>query len=115
ADVGHDPFVASLDEPIVVELGGVGLDAFELAFDHREQGAQRLTLVGVADAVQGGQQLVQPLRHQQAHGPISVSAIAAGLINSSSAGVVVRDTASQCAPNAGTAVDAVSAGTGSSV
>ena len=51
AQVGHDPLVAGLDEPVVVEAADVGFDAFQLGLDDAQQRAQRLALVGVAQAV----------------------------------------------------------------
>ena len=89
ADVGDDPVLARLDEPVTVERRHVAFDALELALDDCEQCPQRLALVDVAIAQERGQQEVQPLRHQQAHGVISVSVTPAGLTNSSSAGSCV--------------------------
>ena len=86
ADVRHDPFVAGLDEPVVVEDRDVLLDALELALDHAEQRAQRLALIGVAQAVDRREELVEALGHQEAHGAISSTTTPAGLISSSSAG-----------------------------
>ena len=93
ADVGDDPFVAGLDEPVVVEHRGVGFDALELSLDHREQG-RSAPLFEIAVAQEGRQQPIEPLGHQQAHGFISVSVMPAGLISSSSAGSSVAEAGS---------------------
>ena len=43
-DVGHDPVLAGLDEPVVVELVDVVLDQIDLLADDAQQGAQRVAL-----------------------------------------------------------------------
>ena len=59
ADVGHHPVLAGLDEPVLVELGDVVFDDVHLLGDHLQQGAQRIALLGVAQAVDGRQQVVE--------------------------------------------------------
>ena len=60
ADVRHDPLLAGLDEPVVVEPLDVGLEDAQLLLDDRQQRAQLVAaLVRVAVAVDRGQQPVQ--------------------------------------------------------
>ena len=60
ADVRHDPLLAGLDEPVVVEALDVGLEDPQLLLDDRQQRAQLLAaLARVARAVDGGQQPVE--------------------------------------------------------
>ena len=57
--VRHQPVLAGLDEPVVVELvDGVGQD-LALLLEHGEQAAQRVPGVGIAPLVDPGQQFVQ--------------------------------------------------------
>ena len=61
ADVRHDPILRRLDEPVVVELANVLLDDGDLLADDGQQRLERVALVGVADAVDGRQQIVQAI------------------------------------------------------
>ncbi len=47
-NVGHDPFVAGLDEPVVVQLPDVVLDQLHFAVHQVEQRTQRVALGRVA-------------------------------------------------------------------
>ena len=56
ADIGRHPVGAGLDELVVVELLDVLLERGELLGEGRDQRAQRLALLGVAQAVDRRQQ-----------------------------------------------------------
>ncbi len=68
AEVGDDPLVAGLDEPVVVEPGDVVLDQPQLVLDHGQQRPQRLPLCRVALAVDRGEQVVEAFGGRRAHG-----------------------------------------------
>ena len=57
-EVGDEPVLAGLDEPVVIELGDVRLERGDLVADHAEQGPQRTADVGVAQPVEGWQEVV---------------------------------------------------------
>ena len=59
ADVGHEPIDGRFDEPVVVQFIDVGFDGLQLFTDHRQQRAQRLTLIGIAQPIERGQQVVE--------------------------------------------------------
>jgi hypothetical protein len=50
-NVGHDPFVAGLDEPVVVQLADVVLDQLHFAVHQVQQRTQRIALGRVAQPV----------------------------------------------------------------
>ena len=60
-DVGYHPIFTGLDEPVVVEPGDVFLDHIDLFRDYPQQGLERLALFRVADAMDSGEQFVQPI------------------------------------------------------
>src|SRR2546429_6788938 len=62
ADVGHDPFGARLDELIVVELCHILFEHIDLLGDDREKSLERLALLRIAQAINGGQERVEFLR-----------------------------------------------------
>ena len=59
ADVGDDPGVAGLDEPVLVELLDVALDELALALEDVQQRLERVAVLDVAGAVDRRQQLVE--------------------------------------------------------
>ena len=60
-EVGHQPVLARLDEPVVVHPGDVRLEHRDLVADHSEQGLQRPVHLGVAELVESGQEGVEPV------------------------------------------------------
>jgi hypothetical protein len=62
SDVGHDPIVSGLDEPIFVQAGDVLFRDDHLLRYDTQQRLERVVLVGVAQAVNYGNQLVQAVR-----------------------------------------------------
>jgi hypothetical protein len=56
---GTTPVLRGLDEPVVVELVDVVFDHIDLLGDHVQQRLQRVALVGIAHAMDRGQQRVQ--------------------------------------------------------
>ena len=83
ADVGRDPVGAGLDELVVVELLEIFLENTDLPVDEGEQLAERFALLGVANAVDRRQQVIEPIGIVT-HG-ITSRAIGAGSRVSSSA------------------------------
>ena len=59
ADIGHDPVLARLDEPVFVEAGDVLFDHADLLGDDAQQRAQRRALIGVAQPVDDGDEIVE--------------------------------------------------------
>ena len=59
ADIGRHPRRTGFDELVVVELVEVFLHGRDLFSDDGEQLAQRVALLRIADAVDGGQQFVE--------------------------------------------------------
>ncbi len=78
ADIRRYPFLARLDEPVLVEPFDIGVQGVELIFEDRHQRAERLALSAVTDAIHGGQQVVEAAG-RRAHDCISVKVIPAGL------------------------------------
>ena len=68
ADIGGHPMIAGLDELVVVELLDILFERLELRRDQRDQRAQRVALLLVANAVDRGQQRIQALGVEGAHG-----------------------------------------------
>ena len=64
-EVGDEPVLAGLDEPVGVELGDVRLERGDLIADHAEQGLQRAADLGVAELVEGGQEAEGVVGHQR--------------------------------------------------
>ena len=61
ADVGDHPVGAGLDEPVLVERGDVLLDDVHLLGDDAQEGLQRIALIGVAEPIDDGNQLVEAI------------------------------------------------------
>ena len=59
ADVRHDPVLARLDEPVLVELGDVFLDEVHLLGDRAQQIAQRVAMFLVALAIDDRKEVEQ--------------------------------------------------------
>jgi hypothetical protein len=59
--VGNDPIVAGLDEPVVVGTPEVVFDHAGLLVDHSQQRAQRKALVGVPHPIDDRQQLIEAI------------------------------------------------------
>jgi hypothetical protein len=59
--IGNYPWLAGLDEPVVVETIDVPLDDRDLLRDHLQQRPQRLVALGVAQPVDSRQQVVEPV------------------------------------------------------
>lgn len=67
AEIGDDPVLAGLDEPIVVERVDVLLDDFQLAGKDLHQGLKGTALVSVEGADMAGQQAVEPVAAAVTH------------------------------------------------
>ena len=82
ADIGDDPVLAGLDEPVVVELADILLDEVHLLGDDAQQGAQRVALIDVAHPVNGRDEVIEAVgagvrrRHRPTSVRISVSGMA---------------------------------------
>src|SRR5262249_4393632 len=63
ADVGDDPRVARLDEPVLVEALDVALDDVRLALEHFEQRLEGTAALDVAHAVERREELVELVVH----------------------------------------------------
>jgi hypothetical protein len=75
ADVGDDPLLARLDEPVVVQLLDVGLEEVDVARDDAQQGAQLVLLRLIAHPVDGREQVVQPVALGGVHAGLGVTAV----------------------------------------
>src|SRR5205085_6191617 len=82
AEVRQHPRRGRLDELVVVELLQVLLEDRDLVGDHLEERGERLALLGVPDAVDRRQELVQPLRGV-CHGSTSTSPCRRSIVSSS--------------------------------
>jgi len=71
AYVGNYPILAGFDEPVFVELGDIGVEDIGLLGDDAEQSLKLPSLVDVAAAVDGGQELIETIR-RGAHWVISL-------------------------------------------
>ena len=72
ADVGDDPVLAGLDEPVAVELVDVGLHDVDLRADDLQQLAQHAACGGVGGTVVLGEQVVEAVVWHGGHGVIWV-------------------------------------------
>ena len=74
--IGDDPVLAGLDEPVLVEPVDIALDDVDLFGDHLQKRAERKPQFGVALAMDNGQQVEEAVRgmfHALASVRISVS------------------------------------------
>ena len=58
---------AGLDEEVVSRAADVALDQVELLADDAQQAAQRVAVLGVLLAIDGGQELVEPVGARGSH------------------------------------------------
>jgi hypothetical protein len=82
AEVRDHPRLAGLDEPVVVELLDIGPEHAELVIDHVQEALERAADARVADAVDGRQEVVQPVHERTS------TMAPAGSSTTSSAGAV---------------------------
>ena len=61
ADVRHNPILAGLDKPVLIELGDIGLDDIHLLGDYAQEGLELPTRLRVTDAVHGRQEIVEAI------------------------------------------------------
>src|SRR5262249_37433437 len=85
ADIRRHPFLARLDEPVLIKPGDVGVQSAKFGFEDGHEGAQRFALFAVTDTVDRGEQVVETAG-RGTHGCISVKMIPAGLAIRSCAG-----------------------------
>jgi len=86
ANVRDNPLLASFNEPVFVEAEDVEFDRIVLSLDQTEERAQRLTLIGVAQAIDGRQQTIETVLGVHAHAVISVRFAPSGFSSSNCAG-----------------------------